>query len=123
MLLLGDKRDDYYITFLKYAREKLREEAPIEFSYVFKHVHSKNLEIGELPFKRTYLGAMETVANQGRAPNDDDITSGTPMVLKMEAYFHLLEHEELREARLASKIAAWLALAAIIIAAIAVITT
>ena len=118
MLLFRNKPDDYYITFLKYAREKIREQAPIEFSDVFNYVHTKNPEVEELPFKRTYLGAMETVSHLGRAPHEDDITSGTPMVLKMEAYFHLLEHEELQDARKASRNAMYIALAAILLGAI-----
>ncbi|NQW24401.1 MAG: hypothetical protein HQ475_13270 [SAR202 cluster bacterium] len=57
----------------------------------------------------------------GRPINVDDIASGTPVILTIEAYFQLLEHQELKEARKASSWARNLALVAIAIAASSVI--
>ena len=97
------KKDDYYITFLKYAREQMGVgEGTVEYADIFPHVHSIHDDISEQAFKRTFLQAVVTIIFQGREARDEDIENGTPMVLTLEAYFHLLEHEELQEARMAS---------------------
>ena len=59
-------------------------------------------DVSEQAFKRTFLQAVVTIIFQGREARDEDIENRTPMVLTLEAYFHLLEHEELQEARMAS---------------------
>ncbi len=97
------RMDDYYITFLKYARKKMSFEGTIDYVDIFGHVHGIHPEIKESNFKRTFLQAVVTVIFQGREARDEDISNGTPMVLSLEAYFHLLEHEEMEEARQASK--------------------
>ena len=53
-MVIFRKKDDYYITFLKYARERIREEKPIiDYSDAFNHVHSKHPEVGDQTFKLT----------------------------------------------------------------------
>ena len=98
-----DKKDDYYITFLKYARDKMVVgDGTVDYDDVFEHVHSIHGDVSEHAFKRTFLQAVVTVLFQGRAAHYDDIDSGTPLVLTLEAYFQLLEHEELEQARTSS---------------------
>lgn len=111
------KQDDYYFTFLKYAREKLDVgEGTVDYSDVLKHVRQIHDEVSEPAFKRTFLQAVVPVRDLGRGPVESDIAGGERMVLALEAYFHLLEHEELQEARRASKKAESHAIWALVIA-------
>ena len=97
--------DDYYITFLKYAREQMRvRKGGLDYAGIFEHVCNIHGEVDELAFKRTYLQAAVPVGSLGRATQLDDI-GNVDMVLSLEAYFHLLEHEELLDARKASQAA------------------
>ena len=117
------KKDDPYIIFLKYARKMMREGKTPHFTEAFDYVHDVNLELKQDAFQNIFFQAMEPVADQEgvAASYADRIKNKILYVLNMESYFHLLEHEELREARLASRTAAILALFAMVISGIAVI--
>lgn len=113
-----NKKHDYYITFLKYAREKMEVgEGTVDYTDFFQHVHSIHGDVSEQAFKRTFLQAVVTTIYQGMEARDEDIENGIPMVLALEAYFHLLEHQELQEARMASKKAITMATLAMVISA------
>ncbi len=115
---MGKKKEDYYITLLKYARENMVVgEGEVDYPAVFEHVRSLHSQVSEQAFKRTFLQAVVTVIYQGREAHEDDIASGTPLVLSLDAYFHLLEHEELQEARRASLNALIMATLALVISA------
>lgn len=113
-----NKKYDYYITFLKYAREKMEVgEGTVDYNEVFQHVHSIHGDMSEPAFKRTFLQAVVTITFLGREAREEDIDNGTPMALTLEAYFHLLEHQELQEARMASNRAITMATLAMVISA------
>lgn len=95
-----DKKDDYYITFLKYARERMGAgDGTVDYSDMLDHVCSIHREVNEQSFKRTFLQAVVTVISQRREILEEDIEKKLPMVLSLDAYFHLLEHTELEQAR------------------------
>ena len=53
---MGKKKDDYYITFLKYAHEKMGiGDGTIEYADVFDHVRRIHDDVSEQAFKRTFL--------------------------------------------------------------------
>ena len=117
------KKDDPYITFLKYTRGMMREGKTPHFTETFAFVHDLHPAVKQDAFQNIFFQAMEPVADQEgvAASYADRIKNKILYVLNMASYFHLLEYEELREARLASRTAAILALFAIVIAGIAVI--
>ncbi len=95
-----DKKDDYYITFLKYAREIMDAgDGTVDYSDMLDHVRSIHREVNEAAFKRTFLQAVATVTDLRREILQEDIDKKVPMVLSLGAYFHLLEHTELEQAR------------------------
>ena len=113
------KQENYYIAFLKYACEKMTVgEGTVDYSDIFKQVSSIHPMVSEPTFKRTFLQAVVPVIYQGRAAHEDDIANGNPLVLTLEAYFQLLEHEELEEARRASQRAESHAFRAIVVAVV-----
>ena len=113
-----DKKDDYYITFLKYARERMGAgDGTVDYSDMLDHVLSIHREVKEQAFKRTFLQAVVTVISQRREILEEDIEKKLPMVLSLDAYFHLLEHTELEQARESStnalRVATWALWAAV----------
>ncbi|MCH7736125.1 MAG: hypothetical protein IH872_01870 [Chloroflexi bacterium] len=122
MKLWRRKEDDFYITFLKFASETVSVgDGTINYAKVFEHVHGIHDGISEPAFKRIFLQSVVTIIFQGRETRDEDIENDTPLVLTTDAYFQLLEHQELQEARKASSMARNLALVAIAVAAASVI--
>ena len=100
------KKDDFYITFLNYARDQLLVgDGTVKYSAVLEHVRSVHSEVNERAFKRTFLQAVESIVHLGRTLRVDDDLDVHQLVLTLEAYFHLLEHQELQEARQASQVA------------------
>ena len=69
------KKDDYYITFLKYARE-IMGEGTVDYPAVFEHVHSIHPKVSEEAFKRTFLQAVVTIGYLGRPALEEDIGRG-----------------------------------------------
>ena len=90
----------------------------IEYADVFEHVHRIHDDVSEQAFKRTFLQAVVTIIFQGREARDEDIENKTPIVLALDAYFHLVEHQELQEARRASKNALTMATFALAVASV-----
>ena len=83
-------KDDYFIAILKYAREEAR---------------NNTLDLGDA---LTYISNLyPEVGNDalGRACNEaiDQLNNAGSYALRMEAYFQLLEYEELQQARQASQ--------------------
>ena len=95
------KTDDPYITFLKYAREKMREGEPPHFTGAFDHVRDLHPEFKQDAFQNLFFQSIEPVADQEgvRASYRSRIENKIVHVINMESYFNLLEHEELQEAR------------------------
>lgn len=101
--------DDLYIRVLKYCRDNI--ETPVTPDAVVKYLndtydyefrsHLEHTELEEI-FEFTF-------GNRG-------LSNITPYPMKGEAYFRLLEYEELSEARKNAREARWLSIAAIIIA-------
>ena len=103
-------KDDFYITALKYARQKTRETGQVDFNTALRHVHSNHDEINEDAVRDVCNYALRGLPSGGWA-------------MALEAYFQLLEHEELQEARQASSRALIVAIAAFFVSSAAVITS
>lgn len=109
------KKDDLYIAILKYGKEHLGENVTPEG--LIKHLKENKYDFNAdgNDFKRLYLDVFSL--REGRGFGYD-----RPSIMKMEAYFRLLEHEELQDARESSKearkyavIAIWISIFAMII--------
>ena len=109
------KKDDYYITFLKYVHRAIGEGRTVEYPDVWPHVQGIHPTVSEEAFQRAFLSATEPVVGEGHINLLDNLKCGNHMVLTLEAYFHLLEHEELEQARSSSTTALRVAIAAIVI--------
>ncbi len=94
--------DDFYITTLKYGRSALVNSADVNYNEVRDHVKSIHPNINEEAFSKLFWSAFVQLDDFGK-PYLELIRNNTPHALDKEAYFHLLEHEELKEARTSSK--------------------
>ena len=111
------KSDDFYITTLKYGRSALSKSADVNYNEVRRHVKSIHPDIEDKVFEKIFWSAFERLEYfEGRYA--DLIKNNTPHALNIEAYFHLLEHEELGEARTSSRNALMVAIAAISISTV-----
>ena len=117
------RKDDFYITTLKYGRNALAKSEGVNYNEVRDHVRSIHPKLNDEAFSRIFWSAFEALQDFGTS-SDDRIKNNTPHTLNLEAYFHLLEHEELEEARTSSRRALRVATWAIGIAiATAVVST
>ncbi len=101
--------DDLYIRVLKYCRDNI--ETPVTPDAVVKYLNDtygyefrKYIEHTELSEIFEFTLGYRNLGNT------------TPYPMKGEAYFKLLEYEELSEARKNAREARWLSIAAIVIA-------
>ncbi len=108
-------KDDFYITLLKFIRDKTVLGEGVGYNDARAHIKSTNPEIGDEAFKRIFFNNLaEPLADFGQG-HDIWIQNNTPHILTSDAYFHLLEHQELQEVRQSSMRAQLTAIAAIII--------
>ena len=119
------RKDDPYITFLKYAREKMREGKPPHFTEVYHHVYGLHPELRQDAFQNIFFQAMDNVAGQEGigASYESRIKNKLRHILTLESYFQLLEHEELEQARLSSTKALGVATWALTAAVVAMVIT
>ena len=104
------RKDDFYITALKYARQEMRETGQVDFNTALEYVGGKHSEINEDAIRDMCNHALRGLAGGG-------------WTLSPGAYFQLLEHEELQEARQASSRALIVAISAFLVSSAAVITS
>ena len=114
------KKDDYYILLLKYAREQIEKGNTVHFKEVYDHVRAAYPSLNEEAIKRTFFDAMERLADFSEG-YDGMIKKETPQTLTLGAYFQLLEHQALQEARRSSNRAFIAAMAAIGIAVLSIL--
>lgn len=108
-------KDDFYITLLKFIRDKNALGEGVSYNDAKTHIGSTHPEIIEEAFKRTFFNNLvQALADFGQG-HDTQIAKNTPHILTLDAYFHLLEHQELREARQSSSRAHYTAIFAIVI--------
>ncbi len=103
------KKDDLYIAILKYGKEHLQEGVTSEDLIKFLEHKKYEYQYDGYMFKGIFLDVF-------RKPTGT-VGGRNLCFMKMEAYFQLLEYEELKEARQSSKTATWIAIVAIIISA------
>ena len=108
--------DDFYITILKYGRSALVEPEDVNYNEVRDHVKSIHPNMEDKAFSKIFWSTFHQLDDFGKSYLEL-VINNTPHALNIEAYFHLLEHEELKEARTSSKRALWVAFGAIVISA------
>ena len=108
------KNDDFYITTLKYGRNALPNSKGVNHNEVRDHVKRIHPNINDEVFLRMFFSEFQALQDMGKG-HVHHIENDTPHVLNIEAYFRLLEHEELEEARTSSKRALFVATGAIAI--------
>ncbi len=96
------RSDDFYITTLKYGRSALSKSVDVNYNEVRNHVKSIHPNIEDKAFAKIFWSAFERL-QYFEGDYAEMIQNNTPHALNIEAYFHLLEHEELEEARTSSK--------------------
>ncbi len=105
--------DDFYITLLKFIRDGTNSGG-VGYNDAKAQIESSHPELPEEAFKRTFFKIVQELADFG-AGHDALIQKNTPHILTVDAYFHLLEHQELCQARQSSTRAHYTAIAAILI--------
>jgi hypothetical protein len=92
-----EKKDDFYIAFLTFVKERTAETGVISWGECndFLEENFSNLNQG---YRRLFIANFTSAVAvpQGQGPQDLRKLTG-------EAYFHLLEHTELVEARASSR--------------------
>ncbi|MBL4613442.1 MAG: hypothetical protein JKY27_01005 [Magnetovibrio sp.] len=98
------KKDDAYIGLIKFIKTETEQTGLIDFSKAKKFMTTQyqgfNEHAAEEMLRQITLRASQT-------------GGGSMYVLSSQAYFHLLEYEELEQARSSSKTALWFATAAL----------
>lgn len=100
--------DDLYIELLRYGKKHLADGVTIKEAQAhLDNLYPKSAVVESLP---SFTRVFDQVFRQ-------ELGGSEPFVqyFTMEGYFHLLEHEELKQARRSSNIALGVAIAAIII--------
>ena len=108
------KKDDFYITTLKYGRSALEKAIDVHHDEVREYVKNVHPNMNDYAFTKIFWDAFEAVQELG-SNYADRIKNKNPHVLNIEAYFHLLEHQELQEARRSSHRALCIAIFAILL--------
>ena len=107
------KKDDVYIAILKYAKDNLDNGAT--FTDVKKYLKQLGYSFEPQPFQDLFSRVFSDPSGHNYVmPLNVNIQK---FIMGIEAYFQLLEYEELKEARQSSKNAMWIAIVAIIISA------
>lgn len=119
--------EDLYITLLRYGRDHL--ENGVTYTEVRAHLEKNgfnfrdNNNYKDKHLRRLFPSLFFSPGSSPNAPVDHDPimdhSEGVRRHLRTEAYFQLLEYEELNEARASSRKAHWTAIFAIIISIIA----
>lgn len=105
----------FYITLLEYIRDKNALGEGVNYNDTKAYVQNIHPEVSDMAFRRVFSDTLVTaIADVGDA-RELQFNQGTPFVLTRDAYFQLLEHQELQEARQSSKRAHYTAIAAILI--------
>ena len=110
-------KDDFYITILKYASQRMGEGGTVHLKEVIDHVRAAHPKVNEEAIERACFGALE------RLEGFDEgykrlIANERAHILEWDAYFQLLEYTELQEARRSSTNAMRMATVAIVISTI-----
>jgi len=110
-------KDDFYITLLKYVREKTVKGERVDYTEAEKHVVDIHGAINEGVLQRVFVESVEepTGFTRGNTLNNRLLEEGCPLMMSLESYFQLLEHEEMEQARSSSKWALRVAIVAILI--------
>ena len=103
-------RDDFYITLLKFISHRMTAGQLVSIQEVVEYVQEKHPNVSELAIRRV---SFEAVTNVDIGQNLEEKDKS----MELEAYFHVLEHAELQEARRTSKNAMFAAIAAMLISA------
>ena len=106
------KKDDVYITLFKYCRQQMSQNGLINRDEAVKHAVNKNPGVSERAIRSLCSAVLSPVPGS---------TKDGERILATGAYFNLLEHEELHDARQASNWARMLAIAALGVPTAAVI--
>lgn len=79
-----------------------RNGTTVHFIEVFDHIHETYTEVKQPEFQIAFFQAMEPLIGTQSGGYRERIENHDPHTLSLEAYFQLLEYEELKEARQAS---------------------
>ena len=109
-----NKKDDPFITLLKYVNQQTLKGETVHITEVVNHVKSVHPDAHEYAIQYACWNSLETVPDPDKSGYGSlfgEIENEIPRVLDLQSYFNLLEHTELREARAASasalKMARW----------------
>lgn len=107
------KQNDLYINILAFGRKNIGK--PIKYSDIRKHLDSIGCDYDEFALRQFFCELFIDRAS----PEGNDPSRMPPQVgeffLESQGYFHLLEYEELKEARASSLTATRFAIIAIVI--------
>lgn len=107
--------EDLYIAMLRYGKENLTKQVIPAVTKQF--LEQQGHEFTEGHFMRLFFEAFEP---SGASPSTIQLSfaQGTPHVLTQAAYFNLIEHDQLADARDSSRRAMKMAIAAIAVSAL-----
>lgn len=103
----------FYITLLEYIRDKNALGESVNYNETKAYVQDIHSEVSDEAFLRVFFNNLgEALSDYGHG-HSVQIERNTPFVLTKDAYFQLLEHQELQEARQSSRRAHYTAIFAI----------
>jgi hypothetical protein len=105
------KDDDFYISLLRYGKQNIL--SPLKSEDIHSHISSLDPEL-EIDHINLMISKMFDVKRKG---------GDYEYVLSLDSYFHLLEHDELYEARRSSRNATYFAAFAIIISIASIVAS
>ncbi len=116
---MNKKDEDLYIVLIRYGRENL--ETGVSFDETIEFLKTKGAEFSKAHLRRIFPAAFLKPSDSPGSPSDCDPIpehgESVKRFLRIQSYFHLLEYEELQEARQQAKSARSLAITAIFISA------
>lgn len=112
--------EDIYIGLLRFGREK--QDKPISFAEAQKHLECKGFDVNRERLKNLFFAAFSAQEDVTKS-DEDKIKENTPHALKLDAYFQLLEHDKLLEARKDSRSSRYFAISAMLLSAILAIVS
>ncbi|NQU60153.1 MAG: hypothetical protein HQ512_03405 [Rhodospirillales bacterium] len=106
------KKDDVYIALIKFVKERTAETGQLTWDECQEFLNETYRELSARPLQALINDVTSRLEPPygGRDQNQRK--------LRIESYFHLLEHEELEDARASSRAALRVAIGAIIISII-----
>jgi len=107
---MDDRKEDHYIATLKYGKEKLEKGEGVTRAEFINDMENRGYNSEKYKTGDTFTEIFKI--NVGMHNHS------TRFLMGMEAYFNLLEYEELKEARQSSKTATYFAFTAICISII-----